>query len=82
MLHHVNFMVTEINDIGRALHRLGAQGVPIVHGPGRHPTSGSIFLYFLDPDGITLEYSFGMEEIPRSRRPRAAVALRRTRIDR
>ena len=62
MLHHVNFMVTEINDIGRALHRLRAQGVPIVHGPGKHPTSGSIFLYFLDPDGITLEYSFGMEE--------------------
>jgi len=21
-----------------------------------------VFLYFLDPDGITLEYSFGMEE--------------------
>jgi 2,3-dihydroxy-p-cumate/2,3-dihydroxybenzoate 3,4-dioxygenase len=62
MLHHVNFMVTEIDDIGRALHRLRAQGAPIVHGPGKHPTSGSVFLYFLDPDGITLEYSFGMEE--------------------
>ena len=62
MLHHVNFMVTEIDDIGRALHRLRAQGAPIVHGPGKHPTSGSVFLYFLDTDGITLEYSFGMEE--------------------
>jgi len=62
MLHHVNFMVTEIDDIGRALHRFRAQGAPIVHGPGKHPTSGSVFLYFLDPDGITLEYSFGMEE--------------------
>jgi 2,3-dihydroxy-p-cumate/2,3-dihydroxybenzoate 3,4-dioxygenase len=62
VLHHVNFMVTEIDDIGRALHRLRAQGTPIVHGPGKHPTSGSVFLYFLDPDGITLEYSFGMEE--------------------
>jgi 2,3-dihydroxy-p-cumate/2,3-dihydroxybenzoate 3,4-dioxygenase len=62
LLHHVNFMVTEIDDIGRALHRLRAQGAPIVHGPGKHPTSGSVFLYFLDPDGITLEYSFGMEE--------------------
>ena len=61
-LHHVNFMVTEIDDVGRALHRLRAQGAPIVHGPGRHPTSGSIFLYFLDPEGMTLEYSFGMEE--------------------
>jgi 2,3-dihydroxy-p-cumate/2,3-dihydroxybenzoate 3,4-dioxygenase len=61
-LHHVNFMVMEIDDIGRALHRLRAQGSPIVHGPGKHPTSGSVFLYFLDPDGLTLEYSFGMEE--------------------
>ena len=76
MLHHVNFMVTEIDDIGRALHRLRAQGAPIVHGPGRHPTSGSVFLYFLDPDGITLEYSFGMEEFHETdaREPRALPA--------
>jgi 2,3-dihydroxy-p-cumate/2,3-dihydroxybenzoate 3,4-dioxygenase len=76
MLHHVNFMVTEIDDIGRALHRLHAQGAPIVHGPGKHPTSGSVFLYFLDPDGITLEYSFGMEEFGETsaREPRALPA--------
>ncbi|MEO6565654.1 MAG: VOC family protein [Casimicrobiaceae bacterium] len=63
-LHHVNFMVTEIDDIGRALHRLSQQEVPIVFGPGRHPISDSVFLYFLDPDGLTLEYSFGMETFP------------------
>ena len=61
-LHHVNFMVSEIDDIGRALHRLRAQESAIVHGPGKHPTSGSVFLYFLDPDGMTLEYSYGMEQ--------------------
>jgi 2,3-dihydroxy-p-cumate/2,3-dihydroxybenzoate 3,4-dioxygenase len=60
--HHLNFMVTDIDDIGRALHRLHRDGVPVVFGPGRHPASGSVFLYFLDPDGLTLEYSFGMEE--------------------
>ena len=77
MLHHVNFMVTEIDDIGRALHRLRAQGAPIVHGPGKHPTSGSVFLYFLDPDGITLEYSFGMEEFfeTDARKPRVLPAV-------
>ncbi len=63
-LHHVNFMVTDIDDIGRALGRLKRKGVPIVYGPGRHPPSGSIFLYFLDPDGMTFEFSFGMEEFP------------------
>ncbi len=63
-LHHVNFMVTDIDDIGKALYRLRKHDVPIVFGPGRHPPSESIFLYFLDPDGMTLEYSFGMEEFP------------------
>lgn len=63
-LHHVNFMVTDIDDIGRALYRMQAADVPIVFGPGRHPPSESIFLYFLDPDGLTVEYSFGMEEFP------------------
>lgn len=69
-LHHVNFMVTEIDDIGRAIHRFRRNGIDIVGGPGRHPTSDSVFLYFLDPDGLTLEYSFGMEEFPETA-PRA-----------
>ncbi len=63
-LHHVNYMVTEIDDIGRALSRLKAAGSDVVFGPGRHPASDSIFLYFLDPDGLTMEYSFGMEAFP------------------
>jgi 2,3-dihydroxy-p-cumate/2,3-dihydroxybenzoate 3,4-dioxygenase len=63
-LHHVNFMVTSIDDIGRAVNRFRRAGVAIVFGPGRHLPSLSIFLYFTDPDGLTLEYSFGMEEFP------------------
>jgi 2,3-dihydroxy-p-cumate/2,3-dihydroxybenzoate 3,4-dioxygenase len=71
-LHHVNFMVTDMDDIGRALYRLRKNDVPIVYGPGRHPPSGSVFLYFLDPDGMTLEFSYGMEEFPemQAREPR------------
>jgi 2,3-dihydroxy-p-cumate/2,3-dihydroxybenzoate 3,4-dioxygenase len=63
-VHHVNFMVRDIDDVGRALHRMRKAGVDIVFGPGRHQPSGSIFLYFLEPDGMTLEYSYGMEEFP------------------
>lgn len=62
LFHHLNFMVTSIDDVGRALNRMQQNGVPIVYGPGRHPASDSVFLYFLDPDGTTLEYSFGMEQ--------------------
>jgi 2,3-dihydroxy-p-cumate/2,3-dihydroxybenzoate 3,4-dioxygenase len=63
-LHHINFMVSEIDDIGRGLWRFQKSDVPIVRGPGRHPPSGSVFLYVLDPDGLTVEYSYGMEEFP------------------
>lgn len=63
-LHHVNFMVSEVDDIGKALWRFKKHDVPVVRGPGRHPPSDSMFLYVLDPDGLTMEYSFGMEEFP------------------
>jgi 2,3-dihydroxy-p-cumate/2,3-dihydroxybenzoate 3,4-dioxygenase len=71
-LHHVNFMVTDIDDIGIAKNRMEQNGVTKVFGPGRHEPSTSIFFYFLDPDGMTLEYSFGMEEFPEvnAREPR------------
>lgn len=63
-LNHINFMVTDIDDIGRAMYRFRKHDVKVVFGPGRHPTSGSIFIYCLDPDGMTWEYSFGMELFP------------------
>jgi 2,3-dihydroxy-p-cumate/2,3-dihydroxybenzoate 3,4-dioxygenase len=62
VFHHLNFMVSEIDDIGKAQNRMKKHDVPVVFGPGRHPASSSVFFYFLEPDGMTLEYSFGMEE--------------------
>ena len=63
-MNHLTFNVSHIDDIGRAGPRMEAAGVPVVYGPGRHPQSGSVFFYFLDPDGLTIEYSLGMEEFP------------------
>ena len=62
--HHVNFMVTEVDDIGKAMWRMKKNKVPVTFGPGRHPPSDSMFFYFADPDGMWVEYSFGMEEFP------------------
>lgn len=73
-LQHVNFMVDHLDDVGRAIYRLKQQEVPVVYGPGRHPPSGSVFLYFTDPDGFTFEFSSGMEEFPEVN-PRAARHL-------
>lgn len=63
-MNHIAFNVKEIDDVGRGLNRLKKNNIPIVFGPGRHAPSGSIFLYFLDPDSFTIEYSQGMEEFP------------------
>lgn len=74
--NHVNFMVSDIDDIGRLHYRLQKNQVKVVFGMGRHPTSDSVFLYFLDPDKLTWEYSFGMEQFPEenARQPRAMSA--------
>jgi 2,3-dihydroxy-p-cumate/2,3-dihydroxybenzoate 3,4-dioxygenase len=75
-LHHVNFMLTSLDDVGRGLWRLRKNDVPIVFGPGRHVPSNTVFLYVLDPDGMTVEYSQGMEEFPEvDARPPRVFAL-------
>jgi 2,3-dihydroxy-p-cumate/2,3-dihydroxybenzoate 3,4-dioxygenase len=62
-LCHMNFQVETIDDIFRSWHFLNAHDVTIEMGPGRHPQSTAIFLYFLGPEGFTYEYSFGVRRI-------------------
>ncbi len=59
----INHQVASIDDVMRAWYQLKAQGVRIVFGPGRHPTSGAVFLYFEGPDGMVYEYSAGVRSI-------------------
>jgi 2,3-dihydroxy-p-cumate/2,3-dihydroxybenzoate 3,4-dioxygenase len=59
-VQHINHQVESIDDIMRAWYMLKEKGVRIVFGPGRHPTSGAMFLYFAGPDGMTYEYSSGV----------------------
>ena len=62
-VQHVNFQVESIDDVMRSWYFLQEQGVPIVFGPGRHPTSTAIFIYFLGPDKRVYEYSSGVKRI-------------------
>ena len=59
-VQHVNHQVAEVDDIMRSAYFLREQGVKIVFGPGRHPTSGARFVYFEGPDGMVFEYSCGV----------------------
>jgi 2,3-dihydroxy-p-cumate/2,3-dihydroxybenzoate 3,4-dioxygenase len=62
-LCHMNFQVATIDDVFRNWHYLVEHGVEIEMGPGRHPQSTAVFLYFLGPEGFTYEYSFGVRRI-------------------
>ena len=62
-IQHVNHQVASIDDVMRAAYQLRERGVKIVFGPGRHPTSGAVFLYFEGPDGMVFEYSTGVRTI-------------------
>ena len=64
-VQHVNHQVQGIDDIMRSWYLLREQGVRIVFGPGRHPTSTAMFLYFEGPDGMVFEYSSGVRLISR-----------------
>jgi catechol 2,3-dioxygenase-like lactoylglutathione lyase family enzyme len=62
-IQHINHQVESSDDVLRSYYFLSERRVPIVFGPGRHPTSGARFLYFKGPDGMIFEYSVGVDEI-------------------
>jgi 2,3-dihydroxy-p-cumate/2,3-dihydroxybenzoate 3,4-dioxygenase len=62
-IQHINHQVESIDDVMRSYYFLREQNVRIRFGPGRHPTSGAIFLYFDGPDGMIYEYSCGVRMI-------------------
>lgn len=62
-VQHVNHQVESIDDLMRAWYMLQERGVRILFGPGRHPTSGAMFLYFEGPDAMTYEFSTGVRLI-------------------
>lgn len=68
-VQHVNHQVHGVDDVMRSYYFLREKGVKIVFGPGRHPTSGAVFLYFEGPDGMVYEYSTGVRLIKPEEEP-------------
>ncbi|WJR77123.1 VOC family protein [Bradyrhizobium sp. NP1] len=62
-IQHVNHQVETGDDVMRSYRFLAERGVPMVFGPGRHPSSSARFLYFEGPDGMVFEYSSGVKSI-------------------
>ncbi len=62
-IQHINHQVEDVDDIMRSYYFLKEKGVRIVFGPGRHPLSSAIMLYFEGPDRMVYEYSVGVKHI-------------------
>lgn len=62
-LCHMNFQVDTIDALFRNWNFLKEHEVEIEQGPGRHPQSGAVFLYFKGPEDITYEYSWNVRLI-------------------
>ncbi len=62
-IQHVNHQVASFDDVMRSYYFLRTRNVRLRFGPGRHPTSGAVFLYFDGPDGMIYEYSSGVRLI-------------------
>jgi 2,3-dihydroxy-p-cumate/2,3-dihydroxybenzoate 3,4-dioxygenase len=62
-IHHVNHQVEDLDDVMKSYYFLKEKNVRIVHGPGRHPISTAIMVYFEGPDKLTYEYSCGVKHV-------------------
>lgn len=72
-IQHINYQVAEVDDVMRSYYFMKENDIKIVFGPGRHATSGGIFLYFEGHDGVIFEYSNSDRKIiesPEEHRPR------------
>lgn len=69
-IHHVAFQVGTFDDVMRNWYFLKENGVRVVFGPGREPTSSAVFVYFEGPNGMLFEYSAGAKTIPTETNPR------------
>lgn len=71
-VQHINHQVETVDDVMKSYYFLRDRNVPVVFGPGRHPTSGARFLYFAGPEGMVFEYSCGVGHVEDedSHRPR------------
>ena len=62
-IHHINHQVEDIDDVMKSYYFLKEKNIRIVHGPGRHPISTAVMVYFEGPDKLTYEYSCGVKHI-------------------
>lgn len=56
-LNHVAFLMPDLESVMRGSGRVIDSGYPIGWGPGRHGPGDNVFVYFVGPDGVVIEYT-------------------------
>ncbi|MBX5222226.1 glyoxalase [Rhizobium sp. NLR8a] len=56
-LNHVAFLMPDLESVMRGSGRVVDHGYPIGWGVGRHGPGDNVFVYFVDPQGVVIEYT-------------------------
>ena len=62
-LNHAAFAMRDIDGLMYGAGRLIENDHEIEWGPGRHGPGDNVFAYFIDPDGLVVEYTTDMEQV-------------------
>jgi 2,3-dihydroxy-p-cumate/2,3-dihydroxybenzoate 3,4-dioxygenase len=69
-LVYVSYGVESMDAVMQNNYFVQERQIKIMHGPGREPASGQIFLRFAGPEGYVFSYSYGLKDIEPHHRPR------------
>jgi 2,3-dihydroxy-p-cumate/2,3-dihydroxybenzoate 3,4-dioxygenase len=67
---YVSYGVESMDAIMQSNYFVQERQIKIVHGPGREPASGQIFLRFEGPEGHVFSYAYGLNDIGPDHHPR------------
>jgi catechol-2,3-dioxygenase len=61
-IDHIGFGIVDGPELLNWADHLGHEQVPVVWGPGRHGAGNDLFLRFVDPEGLHVEFSSGLQQ--------------------
>ncbi|GCE18153.1 VOC family protein [Dictyobacter kobayashii] len=61
-IDHIGFTISDGGELLRWADQLSQHQIPLLWGPGRHGTSGDLFVRFADSDGLHIELSAGIQQ--------------------
>jgi len=69
-LVYVSYGVESLDALMQNSYFAEERQIKILHGPGREPASGQMFVRFAGPEGYVFSFGYGLGEIEPSHRPR------------